>query len=296
MNHLSTPATDTHRLTLNIKPEAAQSPRPSTPFNQWTYPDGSLWCALFREGEAYRMRFPGYADFIVHPSGVVDCIPIPGLDRITLQHMFQTQVTPVAMGQQHCPFFHASCVAIGHSAAAFLGDSGRGKSTLATYMALHGAALLTDDGLALEWVDGTCMATPNHPALRLWEDSRNALIPSDATPLPPISYTVKERFSSDGLLPFASQAVPLKRAYFLGDTPVDRIAITRLSMREAHIAWVRHSPMLDVHDRSRMISQFEQAAQLAKLNCSFTLDYPRSYAALPEVAEALRAHLSAPPP
>jgi hypothetical protein len=59
---------------------------------------------------------------------------------------------------------------------AFLGESGRGKSTLAASFATEGTRFLTDDGLLLEWVGGHCMIVPSHPSIRLWEDSQEALI------------------------------------------------------------------------------------------------------------------------
>ena len=75
-------------------------------------------------------------------------------------------------------------------------------------------------------------------------------------------------------------------------THLDVYKRQRLSMREAHIAWVRHSPMLDVHDRRRMASQFDQAARLAMMECSFVLEYPRRYESLHEVSTLIRTHMA----
>ena len=282
----------TSPLTLRIEEAQHQQPLSHAPFNYWHYADGSVWCALYREGDAYRMRFPALADFVIHTAGYVHCTPILGIDEPTIQHLFQTQVAPQALGQQHLPYFHASCVSFNGHALAFLGDSGLGKSTLATYLATHGATLIADDGLALKWENDTYFALPSYQSLRLWDDSRKALIPGNTQTLPPVSYTSKARFSSDGLLPFASHPTPLRCAYFLSTEITDVVNITRLSMREAHIAWVRHSPMLDVHDRRRMASQFDQAARLAMMECSFVLEYPRRYESLHEVSTLIRTHMA----
>ncbi len=57
--------------------------------------------------------------------------------------------------------------------------------------------------------------------------------------------------------------------------------------------------MLDVQDKTRMASHFEQIAHLVELGLTYSLDYPRRYDILPNVAEALRQHLAGqqiPPP
>ena len=62
-------------------------------------------------------------------------------------------------------------------------------------------------------------------------------------------------------------------------------------MHEAHMTWVEHSFMLDVRDKTRMASHFEQVTRLVQLGLAYKLDYPRRYDVLPSVAEALREHL-----
>ena len=256
-------------------------------------PDGTLWCEVYRQGDAYRMRFPALADFVVRRDGHVACHPVPGTDDPTLQHLHFNQVVPAALSLQHRPVFHASALAFDSTAvAAFLGESGRGKSTLATFLGSQGHPLITDDGLELREADGVMLAMPSQPSIRLWSDSRNALLPEDAIPQPPVSFTPKARFLSDGLLPFASHPVPLRCAYFLGDGSADAIDITPLTPQQAHMAWVKHSFLLDVRDREMMQVHFRQVAHLSRLGISYTLDYPRRYDLLPEVAAALRAHMA----
>ncbi len=61
----------------------------------------------------------------------------------------------------------------------FLGESGRGKSTLAASFATSYFRFLTDDGQRLKPTssDGnTYRALPSHPSIRLWADSQQALM------------------------------------------------------------------------------------------------------------------------
>lgn len=262
------------------------------PTHVWRLPNTAPWCMIYREGDAYRMRFPRFADFIVHRNGEVECHPVEGIDDTTLQHLYLNQVLPAALGLLNRPAYHASGVAMDDAAIIFLGNSGQGKSTLATYLGLQGHPLITDDGVELQWADGRCMALPSHPAVRLWQDSSHALLAGNADSLPPVSYTSKGRYKSDGVMPFAKEPVPLRRAYFLGDGSAETVTIAPLRSHAAHVAWVEHSPTLDFQDRQRLRSQFEQIARLVRMGISFTLDYPRRYDALPEVSAALQEHMA----
>ena len=262
------------------------------PTHVWRLPNTAPWCMIYREGDAYRMRFPRFADFIVHRNGEVECHPVEGIDDTTLQHLYLNQVLPAALGLLNRPAYHASGVAMDDAAILFLGHSGQGKSTLATYLGLQGHPLLTDDGVELQWTEGRCMALPSHPAVRLWEDSSETLLAGTASSLPPVSYTVKGRYRSDEVMPFARGPAPLRRAYFLGDGSAENVTIGPLRSHAAHVAWVEHSPTLDAHDKQRLQSQFEQVARLVGMGISFTLDYPRRYQVLPDVMAALQAHLA----
>ena len=264
------------------------------PTHVWRLPNTAPWCMIHREGDAYRMRFPRFADFIVHRNGEVECHPVEGIDDTTLQHLYLNQVLPAALGLLNRPAYHASGVAMDDAAIIFLGNSGQGKSTLATYLGLQGHALITDDGVELQWTDDRCMALPSHPAVRLWQDSSHALLAGNADSLPPVSYTSKGRYKSDDVMPFANEPVPLRRAYFLGDGSAENVTITPLRSHAAHVAWLEHSPSLDIHDKQWLRSQFEQTTRLVGLGISYTLDYPRRYESLPDVMQALQAHLALP--
>lgn len=255
----------------------------TTPLHQWTLPDGSPWCVVHRLSDLYRMRFPGMADFLVHTSGQVDGYPVDGIDTPTMQHLFANQVLPAALSLQQRTVFHASALSMHGMAVAFLGESGRGKSTLATFLAQRGHPLLTDDGLELRFEGDTLLALPNQPSVRLWEDSRDALLPADATPQPAVSYTSKERFHAAGWLPLCTQPVPLYRAFFLGDGSAPSITLTPLSSQQAHLAWVKHAFLLDVHDKDTLRRHFHQVAGLAQRGISYQLDYPRRYDLLPQI-------------
>jgi hypothetical protein len=78
---------------------------------------------------------------------------------------------------------HASAVAVGDRAIAFVGPACAGKSTTAAAFARLGYRVLSDDVVALCERDGQFLVQPGYPILRLWPKSANVLYGSyDALP------------------------------------------------------------------------------------------------------------------
>ena len=207
-----------------------------------------------------------------------------------MQHLYLNQVLPLALSKQGKLVFHASAVEIDGGAVAFAGVSGRGKSTLAASFAIEGYRFLTDDGLVVEPAARGHVALPSHPSIRLWQDSEEALIAPGTPAAPPLSYTSKSRFLAGDRLAFCGEARPLRRVYFLGDGSAEAVALRRLSGSEAMIEWVRHSFLLDVEEKPRLASHFDQVAALANEPIHYALDYPRRYGELARVRAAIVAH------
>ena len=280
-------------VTFEVRQAQPQNALADTPFHRWTLPpEEMVWCEFRRVASGIHLRFPELADFTISADGrTVHATPVPELDAVTLDHLYLNQVLPLALSAQGIPVFHASGVELDGCAIAFLGASGRGKSTLATHMALRGAPLITDDGLVLDWNDGHHRVQPSHPSVRLWEDSQTALVGDRLPTAPAVSYTEKARFLVDQQLPLCSGPRPLRRAFFLGEGKTDRIVITPMTAAETAVEWVKHSFLADIGDRQRLASHFAQIGQLATQNFSYRLDYPREYDRLDAVSAAINASL-----
>lgn len=280
-------------VSFRAQPARPQDALAEPIFHEWRQPeDDAAWCEFRRLADGIHLRFPGLADFVIVEQGrEVRSIPVPGLDEPTLAHLQQNQVLPLALSAQGIPVFHASGIEIEAAAVAFLGASGRGKSTLATYMALQGAPLITDDGLELEWQDDGYLVKPSHPSVRLWKDSQDVLLQDRLLAAPAVSYTGKARFLVDRQLPLCDSPRPLRRAFFLGEGDTDRIAITPMTAAEAAVEWVKHSFLPDIGDKNRLTSHFAQIGKLAAQGISYRLDYPREYDKLDAVSAAIAASL-----
>jgi len=261
------------------------------PFARWMFPDGSAWLEFYRCDSGYLLRFPNLADFELTSAGAhVACFPATDVDDATAEHLYRNQVLPLALGRGGNLVFHASAVETPAGALAFVAASGLGKSTLAAAFATRGFGFLSDDALRLVRVGEAYHVIPSHPDLRLWDDSRLALLGPDAARSPPLGFTSKSRFPAGGELAYCNRPVMLKAVYFLADCGADEIAIAPLNGAEALIDWTRHGFFLDIEDKQAIHAHFEQTVALANHVSCYRLNYPRRYDALPNVIEAILAH------
>ena len=272
-----------------------QPPVAGEPFQRWELPNGLLWLLFYRlQDNGYLLRFPTLADFTVFSEGQqVTAYPAPGVSQQTVEHLYLNQILPLALSRQHRLVLHASAIEVDNLAIAFLGLSGRGKSTLAASFSTSGYRFLTDDGLQLERSGGVYLAQPSHPSIRLWDDSRQAVVPETAKAAPPVDYTPKARVLADNEVAFCDVARPLPCIYFLGEGTVDTVTILPISGRDAMIELVRHTFLLDIEARDMLMHHFGQLTHLVRTLKFFRLDYPRRYDFLGTVREAIIQHVRA---
>ena len=277
--------------TLDYRATRRQLPLNSGPFHEWVFPNGTRWTSFHRIGRDYLLRFPHLADFVVSADGThVSAHPAPGVSRQTVEHLHLNQVVPLALSRQLKLVLHASAVEIGDFAVAFLGVSGRGKSTLAASFSASGYRFLTDDGLLVDRQEDGYIVHPGHPSIRLWDDSREALVPDSTRAAPPVDYTPKARLLADHEVTFCDAERPLRCMYFLGEGNADVVTIAPISGRDAMIELVRHSFLLDIEEREILAHHFGQLTALVETPMFFRLDYRRRYDVLPQVREAVVAH------
>jgi hypothetical protein len=278
-------------IELRLQHARLQRPVVHPPFHTWTFPDGTLWTEFHRTNGGYLLRFPELADFQVSADGLqVTGFPAPGVSEATSQHLYLNQVLPLVLSKLGKLVFHASAVEVAEGAVAFVAESGRGKSTLAASFAVNGFRFLTDDGLVLEPTADGYEVLPSHPSIRLWADSEAALIQPGTETAPAVSYTAKARFLAGEGVRFCDQPRPLRRVYFLGDGRAATLELHRLTPAEAVIEWVKHSFLLDIEEKPRLASHFDQVAKLANQLIHYRLDYPRRFEDLARVREAIVEH------
>lgn len=261
----------------HLQPPRPQHPFQSDPFLTWDLDDED-WAFFHRVDTGITIRFDDLCDFTIHEGGQdVDCVPVPGLTDETFDHLWYNQVLPLALSAQGELVFHASCVADGDHAIAFFGESGRGKSTLAAILARSGHPILTDDALLVRLVDGRCLAYPNRPSLRLWDDSLSEIVGPAPTLAPPVSYTDKAHVLASDTLPFCATPKPLVAACALGDGSAKDVTLSPVTGSEALATWVGHAFVADVEDTAHLQSSLHQLAGIASTVPLLALDYPRDF-------------------
>lgn len=277
---------------FEVRGARTQQPLAALPIQQWTFPDGTPWTTFYRRHQGYLLRFPQLADFEVAADGRgVEAWGAPGVADATVKHLYLNQVLPLALSRQGKLVFHASAVDIAGRCVAFVGPSGRGKSTIAASFATSGTSFLTDDGLQLEWRGDQLTALPSHPSIRLWEDSQAALIDAMTTSAPPVEYTAKARFLAGPDLAFCTEPRPLQSIFYLGTRDVPAVEILPMKPAAALLELVRHSFLLDLDEQQVLALHFDEISRIANRPIHYHLDYPRRFEDLPALRGAILRHI-----
>lgn len=270
-----------------------QHPLRTQPFHTVVLPTGTVWTEFYRNEAGYLLRFPDLADFTVSANGRrVVVFPVPGTDPQTVEHLFVNQVKPLAFSRQGFPAFHAGVVTVPGGAAAFLGMTGLGKSTLTAAFASAGAAFLSDDGLLIQDVDGVFKGLPNHPSIRLWADSLENVSSRENNRASDVIYSPKVKLLASDDLPYCETPQPILAAYILDWQHVAGVTIRPLKGMDVVVGWLQHSFLLDVEDRDLVARHFDWMHRIGSAVPTFALDYPRKYERLPEVRAAVLEHVS----
>lgn len=123
-------------------------------------------------------------------------------------HSFFSYALPLWLESRGVTVLHASAVARGDAAVAFVGASGAGKSTLCAELVAAGWAFVADDGLAVEEDaadDWRCRLGP--PWVRLWPSALEGRLGIAAAGLPRVHETLEKR-----RLPVDPEAAPVAGA------------------------------------------------------------------------------------
>ena len=264
-----------------------RGPEPVDWFHRWLA-NGRPWLRLGRSASGYVLSFPRWADFVVSQDGrEIRCHPGRGLPAGTLRHLLLDQVLPLAFSLRGELVLHGSAVHVpGLGGVAFIGRSGRGKSTLAATLAAAGCPLIADDMLVLRRQRGAVFAVPAYPGVRLWpQDARRHGAAGGRV----AHYTPKRRVGA-ATLPVRTRPSPLA-ALFIMEPRARRGAMARVlpgSPGERLIDLVRFAYVMDVHDRRQLAHIFSELGAVVEAVPAMRLRVLDSRRDIGRIAAAVR--------
>jgi len=188
---------------------------------------------------------------------------------------------------------HATVVSRGRKAVAFLGDSGFGKTTLASYLLNHGFRLITDDLLVMTRASTGYLAHHGVPRVKLYPDSA-AIFGRDSARGEMNPFTRKCVFDIDPLL-FDPEDVPLQAFFSIvpaAPSDLDDIRIRRLTPREAFESLSANCYNPVHSDVQRLSRHFEIVPLIARECQMFSLQYPRRFDVFPALLTAINERLA----
>lgn len=275
-----------------LKPGQA-SPRGYETRHQWLDDNGVLICRSSRKNGEYMLFFPQQATFFLSQDGVIRCMPGVDTPAALLRHLLLNQVIPRYMA--HCGelLLHASAVVLpGGSSVAFLGETGRGKSTLASYCARQGAQLIDDDCVRMRFAPAGITVSGGVPTIRLYPDSLHALGYSAADFSSYVEYTdkVQQCLPRGSCDPAGGR--PLHTLYLLEEPPsgkgVEMVSVAPATVHCAVMAAVGSAFVLDPSERETMARTLSAAAKILSGGLPVChLRYPRDHSKLALVYRTL---------
>lgn len=237
----------------------------------------------YEPSAGYRLFAREFGLAHVDPSGErVLCVPHDS-SPWRWQRFLVGRVLPLASTLQGYEPLHASAVVVDDRAIAIVGPSGSGKTSIALHLALRGAALVTDDVLALERHGESVLAHPGS-GVASTRDTEDELVRAAR------EQGVGRILGWAGKLHVAvgrpDRAVPLAGIYFVRDgnataevtplpAPDPRIVLASMLIRE-------------VRTPERLGRQLDVCALMARAVPMFTLDRGRGGPL--RAAEALERH------
>jgi len=262
----------------------------------WTDSIGSLTVTRGQyELGNYSVVFWGIASvFISMSSKNVRIYPVgSGTSFETIEHILQDQVLPRIIAHEGRLVLHAGAVSQRGGAIAFLGDSGRGKSTLSASLMEDGWSLMGDDALLVSDEDSIFFGSATYKSLRLLPDSIDSLLIDNSALSRVADYTNKKRVSTKPDTDADNKSVALKAFFFLAaETSGNRIALRQMSVAETCMGFIKNSFSLDPTDKVHAEKKLKYVSALASTVPAFELTYPREYSRLPDVHKAIRKELA----
>jgi hypothetical protein len=243
-----------------------------------------------QDGSTY-IRWSGLFEFLISSDGCsIIGHPLKNASKEAFLNYLLGQTLSFAMVKQGIEPLHSTVIIIDDGAVGFIGDCGYGKSCLGASFQQTGYPLLTDDLLVLKENNGSFLAYPGLPRIKLFPKIAKKLMGGKVKGVPMNNLTSKLILPLDRHQ-FASNPMPLSSIYVLTPPAAGlrpkRVTIRRLSQRRAFLSLLKNTFNTKVTEPERLKRQFTFFTQVVSKVPIKTLSYPRTIKSLPFVRETI---------
>lgn len=240
------------------------------------------------EDNTVLLDYDRHFSFHIHQSlKKIDVYQWPLTLEVQARVYMQTQLRGLSLTLDGREPLHATTLCLEGSTFSLVGDSGRGKSTLAAALIGEGAELVSDDLLIYDCDDSVAKAQPADPLyFKLFPEAWRRLVPK----LEPLATLNRQTHKMIFEMTPKSNPPPLRAIYVLGDSAdLDLKPMTPL---QAYLAGAENVFSTVWWNRQRAVYQFENLRNLARAVPFFTLDYRREWSALKPTCQLIISHLA----
>ncbi|MGH8890098.1 MAG: hypothetical protein ACRDV3_10150 [Acidothermaceae bacterium] len=256
----------------------------------FSVPERSYYTFVTLPDGDHVLRFHGTADFVVSADLTrVRIYLAPGIDRGLASVLVSGMLMSFLLLLQGHPLLHASAVDLGESAVAFVGYSGKGKSTMATLMCAAGARIITDDVLRLDLERGTALCRLGATEARLRKSASDLARAFDVEPESRRTSDERDAVRLDASivdrLPLAAIVVPEPRR------DVGAVELLRLPAAEALLRLSCYPRIVGWEEQAVMAAQFQLLADVVERVPVFVANVPWGPPFAPEIPAMVLQHI-----
>jgi hypothetical protein len=252
---------------------------------------GPRFRSLAREGGNHVIRFWRRASFLLSfDTRRITCYPCRSASLEMVQQLLVGHVIPLVFADEGALALHASAVLAPQGVLAFVGETGGGKSTIASALGARGCSIVADDCAIVDVDEGGCRVRPMDVGLRLWPETVGMLRGSGSRSTRHTGPDVrKKRFAAQALgMKTHCRPAPLRRVYLLQPLRGARgPTIEQTSGADAVVALMLASFQLGIDEPERLRRAFELLSTLVASVPVLRLSSPLGLQHLPAVVDAV---------
>jgi hypothetical protein len=246
------------------------------------------------------LEFPGLSVFSVSLNDMtIEYHASSHVPSESIRHLLLDQVIPRTLGQLGRLVLHASAIKLADGAGiAFLGDSGWGKSTLASSFLESGGQHISDDCLLIEKNANTLTGTNSYQGVRLLNDSAKAIFPDLPETAPVAHYSDKRRLLLTSKNMPGLPASTTLDALFLLTNPAENSADEPVLIEvvrgvEEMMSLIKQTFVLDPLDKELIAKLFKTLGDFLQTGIPiYRIRYPHKHDRLQDAQQAIRSTLS----